>query len=147
MKIRLGLLVLLIAVAIVVVAILRYPISQPPAPPAPPASPRPQPSSPTQVVRAYLTALEKKDFRAAYSHLSKESQQAHPYQEFASAAEKSGVPSYDLAGGEEKPGEEGRVTVTLPLTDDPAEAGFTMVKEGEAWKVVFIGGAPAFPYP
>lgn len=147
MKTRLALLFLLIAAAVVVAAILRYPMSQPPPAPAPTPPPKPQSSSPTQVVAAYLGALEKKDFLAAYRHLSSASQQAHPYEEFVSLSEKSGVPSYDLAGASEKTSGEGRVIVTVPLVEDPAEAGFTLVREEGAWKVVFIGGVPSFPYP
>jgi len=149
MKTRLALVVLLIAAGIVIVALLRFPGPRRAAPPAQPARPQPKPTagSPRQVVTAYLAALQNKDFRTAYGHLSRASRQAHPYDEFVALCEKSGVPSYDLAGAEEKPEEGGEVTVTVPLSEDPAGAGFTTVQETGAWKVVFISGAPSFPYP
>jgi hypothetical protein len=147
MKVRLALLLLMIAAALIAVAILRFPSVRPPASPARPPSPPPQKteSSAQQLVLGYLESLNKKDFRAAYSQLSKASQQAHTYEDFTSLAEKSGVPNYDLSAAREKT-EGDRASVTVPLAEDPAEATFTMVREDGAWKVVFIGGVPAFPY-
>jgi hypothetical protein len=37
--------------------------------------------------------------------------------------------------------------VSVPVEEDPAEAAFTAVREEGRWKVVYIGGAPWFPYP
>ena len=102
-------------------------------------------AAPQRVVLGYLEALERKEFGPAYAGLSKASQQAHPYQEFVTLAEKSGVPNYDLSGAGEKM-EDDKASVTVPMAEDPAEASFTMVKEDGAWKIVFIGGVPSFPY-
>jgi hypothetical protein len=149
MKVRLALFLVLVAAAVIAVAVWRFPG---PRPPARPVAPRPsapaKPSTPApEAVQAYLQALGKKNFRAAYGRLSQASQQAHSYQDFVARCEKSGVPSYDLAQAKEKPGEGGRAVVTVPIAEDVAEADFTLVAEGGEWKVVFIGGAPSFPYP
>jgi hypothetical protein len=149
MKVRLALFLVLVAAAVIAVAVWKFPSPRPPARPAPPPPSAPtEPSlSAQEAVRAYLQALGKKDFQAAYGSLSQASQQAHPYQDFAARCEKSGVPSYDLAQAKKKPGEGGRAVVTVPIAEDVAEADFTLVAEGGEWKVVFIGGAPSFPYP
>ncbi len=149
MKVRLALFLVLVAAAVIAVAVWKLPSPRPPARPAPPRPSAPaKPSlSASEAVQAYLQALGKKDFHAAYSSLSQASQQAHPYEDFSARGEKSGVPSYDLAQAKEKPGVGGRVVVTLPIAEDVAEADFTLVTEGGEWKVVFIGGAPSFPYP
>jgi hypothetical protein len=147
MKVRLALFVLAIAAAVVVVAILRFPSLRPPAVPARPAPvPRAPEVSPRPVVLEYLRLLDAKDFRTAYSRLSKASQQAHSYEDFVALAEKNGVPNYDLDAAREKIDGD-TASVTVPLAEDPAEADVAAVREGGAWKVVFIGGVPAFPYP
>jgi len=146
MRVRLALFLLLVAVAVIAVAILRSPSVRPSAAPTRPSSP-PRTAEPSaqHLVLDYLQLLDKKDFRTAYSRLSKASQQAHTYEDFVSLAEKSGVPNYDLEAAREKT-EGDRASVTVPLAEDPAEASFAMVREDGAWKVVFIGGVPAFPY-
>jgi hypothetical protein len=148
-KARLALLLVVVAAAVVVAAVLIFPAARPPAPPAPgPSPPKPtQEGSPREVVVTYLDALERRDFQAAYDRLSRASQTAHSYDEFVSLSEESGLPSYDLSAAEEKPGEGGWVTLMVPLVEDVAQAGFTTVKEDGAWKVIFIGGTPGFPYP
>jgi hypothetical protein len=55
--------------------------------------------------------------------------------------------SFDVSGATEGPEEDGRVVVSVPLLEDPAQAGFTTVKEGAGWKVVYLSGVPWFPYP
>jgi len=146
MKVRLALFLLLIAAAVIAVAILRFPNPRPPAAPVRPSSPPPTAElSAQQVVLDYLRLLDKKDFRTAYSRLSKASQQAHTYEDFVSLADKNGVPNYDLDAVREKAEADG-ASVTVPLAEDPAEADFAMVREDGFWKVVFIGGVPAFPY-
>jgi len=147
MKIRLALFLLLIAAAVIAVAVLRSPSVHPPAAPIRPSSRPPQKVEPSaqQLVLDYLQSLNRKDFRTAYSRLSKASQRAHAYEDFVSLAKKSGVPNYDLGAAREKT-EGDRASVTMPLAEDPAEANFAMVREDGAWRVVFIGGVPAFPY-
>jgi len=153
MKTRLALIAVVLAVAAVAFVIIRYP------PPKPTAVRKPRPAAaspagtPRAVVVAYLQALERKDFPAAYKYLSVRSREVHPYQEFAAQCENSAGPSYDLAAAREVPPvPEAPVTrdqaaVVVPLVEDPAEPSFTTVMEDNEWKVVFIGGVPWSPYP
>lgn len=151
-RMRIAVALLVVAAAVVIVAVVRLPSASPGAT-LPPAGGRqgglPAPArGPREVVLAYLQALDRKDYRAAYQHLSRRSQQAHPYAEFEDACERAGLPSYDLGAVREKPGERGdQVTVVVPLSEDVAEASFVTAREEGGWKVVFIGGAPGFPYP
>jgi len=147
MRIRLAVALLLVAAIVVVIAIVKFP--GPRSAPPPGRTPSRVQQAPTasaqQIVIEYLQWLEKKDFRAAYGRLSKASQQAHSYEDFVTLAEKSGIPNYDIAAAREKT-EGTTASVTVPLAEDPAEASFAMVREDGAWKIVFIGGVPAFPY-
>lgn len=149
---RIAAALLVVAAVVVIVAVVRLPSPPPGAPSQPAGSSRGRPPTPTrgpaEVVLAYLQALDRKDYRGAYQHLSRRSQQAHPYAEFEEACTRAGLPSYDLGAVREKPGERGdQVTVVVPLSEDVAEASFATVREESGWKVVFIGGAPGFPYP
>ena len=147
MKTRLAVILLLAAAVAVTVALLLLRTPAPGPPLAPVSSSPPRPASPTEVVVAYLQALEQGDFRAAYDHLSSESQRAHPYQSFVEQCESGSGTEFELSAATETPAENGRVVVTLPLAQDPAEGSFTTVEETGGWRVVFIGGAPWFPYP
>jgi hypothetical protein len=114
-----------------------------------PAPPRPAPvaqPSPREVVTSYVEALHRKDYRAAYALLSARSQQLHPYEGFVKLAESAGAADLDLGAAREGEEKDGRVVVSVPIVEDPAEAAFTMVRESGRWKVVFIGGLPLFPY-
>lgn len=146
MKARAAMVVLLVAAIVIAVVLLRARGPEPPpalAPRKPPASAE----SPREVVVSYLEALYQRDFARAYGYLSARSRQVHPYDEFVAQCEEVGVTVYDLAAVEAGPEEEGRVVVRVPLLEDPAEAGFTTVREAGGWRVVFIGGVPGFPYP
>ena len=147
MKTRLAVILVLAAAVAVTVALLafRTPAPGPPVAPVPP--PPPGPASPTEVVVAYLQALEQGDFRVAYDYLSSESQQTHPYENFVEQCESGSGTEFDLSTATETPAENGRVAVTICLAEDPAAGSFTTVEETEGWRVVFIGGAPWFPYP
>lgn len=147
---RVLILVLMAAVVVAAVAVitLRKP-KQPSPPPSPPPAPQqhPQATGPTEAVVAYLKALSSDDFRAAHGYLSAESQVAHPYDEFVALCQESKGPSLDLGSASEHPADSDRVTVTVSMLWDPAEASFTTVREEGAWRVVFIEGKPWFPYP
>jgi len=148
MKAAIAVVLVVIAVAVVALALYYFPAAPSPTR-AKAGTGRPAPrfqSAPTEVVAAYLQDLESKDYRHAYDTLSAASRRVHPYDDFVSRAEKAGLPDYDSAKAREEPESANVVTVVLPLREDPATAGFHLVKEEGAWKVVFIGGVPAFPY-
>jgi hypothetical protein len=148
MKTRLAVILVLIAVLALAAALLVRSQGPRPSPPAGPSPPPETPAlAPSAVVVGYLEALYRKDFSKAYSYLSAGSREAHPYDEFLSLCEKGEATNYDLASARELPAEGGRVTVAVPLVEDPAEAAFTTVEEAGSWKVVFTNGVPWFPYP
>lgn len=102
--------------------------------------------TPRAAVLQYLDALGRKDYQAAYEMLSNASRQAHSLAAFSRQVAR-GHASLDTAKAREGPEQEGRVVVTLPLLEDVAEAGFTTVREDNTWRVVYLNGAPWFPYP
>ncbi len=147
MRTRLGVFLLLVAVAALAWVVLKFPAAKPP-PPAAPAQPRPKSiASPRQVVQAYLKALEKQDYRAAYDLLSAESRKQRSYDEFAALCQKAGRPSLDAAAAVEQPGRAGLVVVLVPMVEDPAAASFNLTREEGEWRIVFTTGSPWFPYP
>lgn len=149
MKTRLAVFLIVVAIAAVAFVIVRFPSARRPAPSPPAPAPKAQApaASPREAVVRYVEALYKKDFRGAYELLSAQSKQIHPYGEFAELAQSGGATSFDLAGAHEGEENNGRVVVSVPVEEDPAEAGFTTAREADGWKVVYIGGAPWFPYP
>ena len=135
---------LLVAAAAVALTLHFYPAASSPNPVD--AKPTLQAeASPTEVVISYLKALERKDYRRAYALLSADSCKTHPYEDFVARAEKSGLTEYDLTTAKEAPPRDRFRTVTLQLKEDPAQAGFNLVQDTEAWNVVFIGGIPSCP--
>lgn len=149
MRALIAVVLVLVAVVAVVLALRFFPSSStPPAAPRPPVrTPAPQSlQTPVAVVTSYLQALDRKDYRKAYDFLSADSRQLHPYDDFAARAEEAGSTDYDVAKAAEEPGAGNSVVVAVPMLEDPAKAGFNLVKEDGAWKVVFISGTPAFPY-
>ena len=126
MKTRLVLiLVLLVAVAAATTAIIKLRAPKPtprPSAPTTPAQQQPEAAAPLDAVAAYLNALA------------------------ALCAERKG-PSLDVAAAREHRDDEDRVTVAVPMLDEPGEAGFTTVREQGSWRVVFVQGSPWFPYP
>lgn len=152
MKTRVAVVLIVVALAVVVFAIIRYPhapIQTPVAPPPPPpvSVPEVTAASPTEAVVLYVEALYRKDYEEAWEHLSLPSRQAHPLEEFLERAETGEATNFDLAAAEAGIEKGNRVLVAVPLVEDPASAGFTTEREGEGWKVVYIGGEPWFPYP
>jgi hypothetical protein len=149
MRTRLAVILIVVAIVAVAFVVIRFPAPRRPATPAPAPAPKPQAAAatPRDAVVRYVGALYKKDFQAAYELLSTQSRQVHPYDEFAQLAQSGGTTSLDVSGAQEGPETNGRVVVSVPVEEDPAEAGFTTVKEAGGWKVVYIGGAPWFPYP
>ncbi len=149
MKTRLAVVLIIAAIAVVVVAVIRFPGPRRPSPPTPATPDKPQPtaSTPREAATRYVRALYDRDFEAAYGLLSTQSKQVHSLDEFARLAESGGSASLDLSSVQESPESNGRVVVSVPVEEDPAEASFTTVKEADGWKVVYIGGAPWFPYP
>ena len=147
MKTRLAVILVLAAAVAVMVALLIFLTPAPGPPVAPVSPPPPGPASPTEVVVAYLQALEQGDLRAAYDYLSSESQRTHPYESFVEQCENGSGTEFELSTATAGPAENGRVVVTISLAEDPAEGSFTTLEETEGWRVVFIGGAPWFPYP
>jgi hypothetical protein len=121
-----------------------------PSPPVALPEPRPPtPAAPTpeEAVVSYLDALDQAEYRTAYAYLSAASRTAHPYEKFLGLCENGEATSYDVGAAREIPGEGQQVVVLVPIVEDPAEGSFTTVHEAEGWKVVFIAGAPWFPYP
>jgi len=149
MKARAAVILIVVAVAAVAFVVMRYPGAKGKAPAAP--SPRPtavkRAATPREAVTRYVESLYQKDFRSAYERLSARSREAHPYERFVKLAQSGEATDLDLAEATQGEEQNGRVVVSVPITEDPAEAAFTTVKEDGDWKVVFIGGAPWFPYP
>ena len=151
MKTRLVLiLVLLVAVAAATTAIIKLRAPKPTFPPSArtnPAQQQPEAAAPLDAVAGYLNALASDDFGVAYQYLSAESRAAHTYDEFAALCAERKGPSLDVAAARQHREDEDRVTVAVPMLDEPGEAGFTTVREQGSWRVVFVQGSPWFPYP
>ena len=150
MKTRVAVILIVVALAVVAFVIVRFPGPERPVSPpvsAPPPKPVVRAATPVEAVVVYIEALYRRDYETAYGCLSDASQGVHPYEDFLRRAETGEATNLDLAAAEVGEEVEGRVTVRVPLVEDPAEAGFTTVREGENWRVVFIGGEPWFPYP
>jgi hypothetical protein len=153
MKTWVSIILVLAALVLVTFALLRYPAYHRPAeavtpPEALPASePVVGAATPNEAVVAYVEALNRKDYRAAWEDLSQKSKETHPYDEFVDRAETGQSTDLDLAAATEGKEHNGQVIVTVPMVEDPAEAAFTTVEEPSGWKVIYIGGEPWFPYP
>jgi phage/plasmid primase-like uncharacterized protein len=98
-----------------------------------------------QAVSAYVTALQKGDYNTAYGMLSRDSQSLHTAASFEQQGKK-GMPLYDL--------QKATATITgetalveVQQLEDPATHGFQLVRENDAWKIVYRGGIPGSPDP
>jgi hypothetical protein len=154
MKRRLPVVVLVVAVLVAGLLLVHYltpdaPVTthiHGPLVPVPDPAPAAIAASPQEAVASYLEALDDGDFQLAHAYLSAASRDAHPYDEFAALCEAGEATSYDVGAVRELSEENGLVVVMVPIVEDPAEASFTTVQEEGGWKVIFIGGAPWFPY-
>jgi hypothetical protein len=115
-------------------------------PPPPPKQPTVAAPGPKEVVTAYLAALEGKDYRAAYEHLTSESRSMRSFDEFQTAAKQWG-PIYDLERMEEEALGPDKAQVSVQLAEDPAVQAFLLKREDKRWRIVFKGGLPAAPTP
>ncbi|HEX2951358.1 MAG TPA: hypothetical protein VHV83_17575 [Armatimonadota bacterium] len=96
------------------------------------------------VVTKYLTDLKHDDFNAAYELLSQKSKEIHNISDFEQQG-KQGMPSFDLKSAKATIDKNDAI-VTLQQLDDPATHDFNLVREDDAWKIVYRGGVPGMPY-
>lgn len=121
---------------------------RPPAPARPTARPAPMPAQrleqeAVEAVTRYVTALNEHNYADAYAMLSKNSRARHSRAGFEQQG-KQGMPLYDL--GTAKATVTGdRALVVVQQYEDPATHGFSLVRVGEVWKVVYQGGMPGSP--
>lgn len=98
--------------------------------------------SPEQVVRQYILALKKKDYKVAYSYLTPDTQKILSFEDFSSLNEKM------MTGMNERKiwiSWQG-VIVGTQIYDDPGTWGYLLVKSKGKWKIVIRKGSPSFPY-
>jgi hypothetical protein len=98
-----------------------------------------------QTVIAYVKALDRKDFHAAYDLLSQASREQHTYAQFAQQGN-SGITQLDLSTAAADDSD-GNMVVSMQLAEDPGSHGFYLVREGGHWKIVYRGGSPGMPQP
>lgn len=115
-----------------------------PPPPAKPPRPTTGARAPEDVVKAYLMALEDKDYQAAYEQLTSDSRSTRSFDEFRRAAKQWG-PLYDLERIEVEELGPDRVRVSVQLAEDPAVQSFLLKREDKQWRIVFRSGSPAAP--
>lgn len=98
--------------------------------------------SPKLVVRQYILALKKKDYKAAYSYLTPDTQEILSFEDFSSKNEKM------MTGMNERKtwiSWQG-VMVGTQIYQDPGSWGYLLVKSNGKWKIVLRKGSPSFPY-
>jgi len=98
--------------------------------------------SPEQVVRQYILALKKKDYKAAYSYLTPDTQKILSFEDFSSKNEKM------MTGMNERKtwiSWQG-VMVGTQIYQDPGSWGYLLVKSNGKWKIVLRKGSPSFPF-
>lgn len=96
-------------------------------------------------VTTYLQALDDGKYSAAYELLSRDSKKLHNISDFEQRG-KQGMPSFDLTGA--KATVTGTTAlVTVPFYEEPNSAGIHLVREDDAWKILYRGGIPGMPYP
>ncbi len=127
------------------------PVPPPPVTPAPPsktesAAPAPAVDQKRQAVRTvtdYVTALNGHDYTAAYDLLSQDSKKLHTATSFARQG-KQGMPQYDLHSCQATLDGDAAAVVVQEL-EDPSLHTFHLLREGQAWKIVYRGGRPGVP--
>jgi len=149
------LLLMVIVLAGMVIAIglagCRNPFVRPTAPSAPVTPPRTPVTGQDaaheaiQAVTGYMTALQKGDYGTAYGMLSRDSRQQHTAANFEQQGQQ-GMPLYDLQTAKATISGD-TALVELQQTEDPATHGFRLVRESDAWKIVYRGGIPGSPDP
>ena len=97
-------------------------------------------------VEDYLTALNAPtpDYDRAYQMLSRASQSQYSRGEFEKQC-KQGMPQFYFKTGRSTIMDD-TATVELRQIEDPATHAFQLVREDDAWKIVYRGGAPGMPY-
>lgn len=98
--------------------------------------------SPEQVVRQYILALKKKDYRAAFSYLTPDTQKILSFEDFSSKNEKMMTRMNERKTWISWQG----VMVGTQIYEDPGTWGFLLVKSNGKWKIVLRKGSPSFPY-
>ena len=97
---------------------------------------------PEQVVRQYILALKKKDYRAAYSYLTPDTKERLSFKAFSSLNEKMMTLMNERKTWISWQG----VMVGTQIYDDPGTWGYLLVKSKGKWKIVIRKGSPSFPY-
>ena len=96
-----------------------------------------------QTVTDYVTALNGHDYTAAYDLLSQDSKKLHSATSFARQG-KQGMPQYDLHSCQATIDGDTAAVVVQEL-EDPSLHTFHLLREGQAWKIVYRGGRPGVP--
>jgi hypothetical protein len=98
--------------------------------------------SPEEVVKQYILALKKKDYRAAYSYLTPDTQKILSFEDFSSKNEKMMTLMNERKTWISWQG----VIVGIQIYDDPGTWGYLLVKSKGKWRIVIRKGSPSFPY-
>jgi len=98
--------------------------------------------SPERVVRQYILALKKKDYRVAYSYLTPDTQKILSFEAFSSKNEKMMTLMNERKTWISWQG----VMVGTQIYQDPGSWGYLLVKSNGKWKIVLRKGSPSFPY-
>ena len=98
--------------------------------------------SPEQVVRQYILALKKKDYKAAYSYLTPDTKERLSFEDFSSKNEKMMTLMNERKTWISWQG----VMVGTQIYQDPGSWGYLLVKSNGKWKIVLRKGSPSFPF-
>ena len=100
--------------------------------------------APEGVVKAYLRALDDKDYQAAYDRLTSQSRFRNGFDEFRKSAQQ-GAFAYDFDRiTVESPGA-GQAAVSVGIAEDVGFQRFMLRREAGQWRVVFFSGSPWAP--
>ena len=98
--------------------------------------------SPQLVVKQYILALKKKDYRIAYDYLTPESKETISLADFVAINEKS----MTLMDENKTWVYYQEVRVGMQIYEDPGWWGFVMIKTNGKWRIIMKGGIPSFPF-
>ena len=104
----------------------------------------PFPITSKQVLRQYITALDRDDYQTAYNYLSMESRKRHGFEEFVNSL-KDGMAVFNAHHFWQVYKRDNRLMLGIGLYQDPASWSFELIKENR-WKIVWEQGRPYFPY-